>query len=452
MALNSNSINQKISDIQNNLANQSINLPGLTTLQKRIEEILILSYEHKTNVVCLGVKNCGKTTLLNALTESFTNNNYDTSSEKYQELLPSKITENTYFTTVVEKSLNSKYSIDHRIVDVLGERSYLQQLNIEFDEVRAYFRNLNNESTEKLNKTNESIVMRLKNEDTVDTQEIPKEIIYLKIPNFPDNLRLIDIPGTSNDIFQNDFLDFLKNKCLMNIFLITKNLTEASVIDPFFISTTNNIIEKYPQSVSLLILTQVDRIISETKQDNLNAYSENLSLFFKYFKEKCKEHRNLGIHILSCEEALKNNIYYKKGVKKLRDKLISFEVFAKGQENSGVINMLNMEFEIFNSGLLKEYCLKAEEIENIKQLANLSKTDYEKKINNLIDVDFSSFNTLFSQNKQPIIELEDLFHQNDKGLKSKYAKRKIYIKDQANLLESHIQEKLINYNLNPILG
>ena len=228
-----NEVNSVISRIKETLNAQPKSLNGLAALKKLVEKIEKLSKENKSNIISIGASNCGKTTLFNSLMDVILADSHNNKNihNNYKELLPADSNENTYFITVIESSPNELFYLEHKAINEDGrENMILFHISYKIDSVKKYLEDLDEKLGDKLRKLQEKLILN-KNEKK---PFIPIEKVTIMIPNFPSMIRLIDIPGISNVYFSCGFLDFLKNKCLLNIFLITKSITETKVVEADF--------------------------------------------------------------------------------------------------------------------------------------------------------------------------------------------------------------------------
>jgi len=334
------------------------------------------------------------------------------------------------------------YYLEHFINDKL-EKTITNDLQL----IRKYLIELDDLSTEKLIEIAKIEELRVNNETCKETVSIEK--VYLKIPGFSDKFRIIDMPGMTNSSIRDEFFKFINKKCLINIFLIMRNLTQKKVSDVEFIITTNMIISRYPNSLSLLILSKVDALISEKDNANLKKYQDNLEQFLKHYENKGKFLKNCNIHILSCKEALKDIEIYKKGVNKLKDKIIDIhQNHSENQRLIGIINKLRYYSEDFNSKISEKYSFDKDEIEIIYYASQESYYTLKDKITYWLNNDLFSFELFQEKYKDEIKELKDVFTENDKYiLKCNYFRRNTYIEDQISHLKDPFQKKIIDQTI-----
>ena len=139
------------------------------------------------NLVFLGNFNEGKTTMINSIIACLTKN-YDNNLR-----LISSGSENTYFPTVIERSLDNYYYMTIIQSNIPEELKFFnpQEINKKINEFdknsNNYLKDLQNFERE----TDEEKRKELKD-------RIKEILIKIKIPNFPSNLRLIHCPGITN--------------------------------------------------------------------------------------------------------------------------------------------------------------------------------------------------------------------------------------------------------------
>ncbi len=424
------SLNQLSSFNQKNLNHQS-----LATLKHRLSKIQEESKEKKTNIIVFGDYNAGKTTLINSLIAAFVNMNINLKWN--MDLLPSSLTENTYYITVVEDSKSDKYSLIH----LEDEKIVKEIITDNKIEIKDYLDDLDDLATETIKKISDN---EAENGDS--EAKVPKIIIKIGIPGFSDRFRLIDSPGMTSYTIRNNFFSFLQENCLINIFVFVNNLVQAKVSDKDFAIAANNIVAQYPNSFSYLVLSQVDMLL-EKNDKTLKKYGDNYKLFLKSFTAKVSSLNNVKISILSCLKASQDEEIYQEGVLALRDSLIKIEKeYAENIHLQSVINKLRIYFEEFNSSNSNIPSLSDEEIADINYAKNESYYKFMDLINELISKDFKDFNTFKLKFILEVDKLKGKFNEYEREVLSKesFFNKKNYIKKQIELLSLNFQKEVIN--------
>jgi len=418
------------------------NEENITEFKNSVEKIHNETNDEKTNLVLVGDFNSGKTTCCNALIASLLNDQFKPWT-KFDDFLPSSRTENTYFITVVESSDTNKFYLEHYEDDKLIKKIAVRADDVE--EIKTYLLDLDNRSNERLREIAEIEVKR--REDPNFNEKVPRTLVKVMIPGFSEKFRIIDVPGMTSTTLCDDFFHFLQERCLVNIFLIIRSLIHTKVSDAEFVIATNNIISRYPNSLSLLILTKVDGIIEETDNSNLKKYQDNLKEFLTYFGKKSKSLKNLGTYVVSCIKALEDIEIYKNGVIKLKNHILDIEQkFSKSQKIICLLNKLRYQLEKFNSRISsdQEMCFNDDEYEEILMAKKLSCEHFKCEITNWLN-DLLNYKIFEKKYVNEIKELHIKFQENDEKIlkNNKYAKRNTYIVDQIKYLSTDFQTQVI---------
>jgi len=328
----------------------------MDNIKKSVENFQKDTKDKKTNLVLIGDYNSGKTTCCNSLIASLINEDKCKSWSNIGDFLPWAIVENTYYITVVECSNSCDFSLEH-----FEDEKLIKSITTRADQVeniKEYLYELDDKSDEKLREISRLEENRLEVPDLKD--KFPMTVILIKIPQFSKELRIIDTPSLSTRILSDVCFEFLQKKGLVNIiFLILRNSHHRIVYDKGFKLAINNIVNSYPNSLSILLLTQIDEIIHEESK-RLKMCQSELKRFLTFFGDKSKSLNYIGTFFVSCREALKDNEIYKKGMIKLKLKLIGV-----------IIHKLKYCFKEYYSFMSEpENCFTSDEV-NIIQTASV---------------------------------------------------------------------------------
>ena len=247
--------NKNLSGLINSLKEECKNLNNiqestLDAINKTEEELK----SNLINLVFIGHCNAGKTTMINSLITSITNN-YDNNVK----LISSK-SENTYFPIVIERSPNNNYHI------------IVSESNIIVDKNECENSDYINSTLEKMDDKSYKFMISLEipeketdEEKKIDEIEdkIPDFKINIKIPNFHPNLRLIDSPGLTNKTMIERLFKLL-NENNLSIFIYLKSFTQEKITDngmiyKFFMK----IKESYNHSIFCICLTKYDQFLNK---------------------------------------------------------------------------------------------------------------------------------------------------------------------------------------------
>ena len=303
---------------------------------------------------------------------------------------------------------------------------------------------LDEKSTDKLKEINDLEVKR--REVANYNEKIPMLIVKVMIPNFSDKFRIIDIPGMTSPSLCDGFFNFLQKECLVNIFLIVRSLVHTKVSNVDFVIATNNMISKYPNSLSLLILTKIDEIIKENNPKDLKNNEKNLKSFLTDFGKKSNFLNYLGGYVVNCKEALNDTDIYKNGVIKLKNHIIDIEhKFAERQKMTCLILKLRYLFNELNSVISEQVnCLNSYEVLQLKKACDQSCNKFDDSIDNWF-MDIKEYRFFKEKYEINIEKLKILFDEVDKRLlTSYYANKTSYIEDQIKYLGQTFQSNIID--------
>jgi len=422
-----------------------INEYHLDKFKKSIEKIEIDTNDTKTNLVLVGDFNSGKTTCCNSLIASLINENDNNPWKDYDDLLPSSESENTYFITVIESSDSGNFELDHYEDDKLiknisstgttetTEGSETTKVNL--GKIRDYLEALDKNSTVILKEKNDIELKR--SEDPNFKGRCPMNVVKVRIPFFSEKFRILDIPGMTNSSLRDEFMNYLQKNCLVSIFLVVRSLVHVKVTDVDFLKTTNKIVEEYPNSLSLLILTKVDSI-KEKKPKDLEKFQGNLKSFLSYFEEKSKLLNNFETYIISCKESLEDNDVYKIGVVNLKNYMKEIELkFAERQKMAKLILKLKFCLHEFNSIVSEKVnCFDNYEVSQVKNASVQACDIFEEKIKIWIDKEINQYKYFEEKYEKEIIELKLLFKEHAPILLANkyFPSRNTFIENQVNYL------------------
>jgi len=345
----------------------------MDNIKKSVENFQKDTKDKKTNLVIIGDYNSGKTTCCNSLIASLINEDKCKSWSNIGDFLPWAIVENTYYITVVECSNSCDFSLEH-----FEDEKLIKSITTRADQVeniKEYLYELDDKSDEKLREISRLEENRLEVPDLKD--KFPMTVILIKIPQFSKELRIIDTPSLSTRILSDVCFEFLQKKGLVNIiFLILRNSHHRIVYDKGFKLAINNIVNSYPNSLSILLLTQIDEIIHEESK-RLKMCQSELKRFLTFFGDKSKSLNYIGTFFVSCREALKDNEIYKKGMIKLKLKLIGV-----------IIHKLKYCFKEYYSFMSEpENCFTSDEV-NIIQTASVKSCEkYQESFKTWVEIE-----------------------------------------------------------------
>ncbi len=347
--------------------------------------------------------------------------------------------ENTYYITVLENSLDDMFHLTH----LENNKKKKKFSSMEIKDIREYLEDLDANATEYLKKASN---YEASNEEV----QIMKTEIRIRIPGFTDNFRVIDSPGMTLQAIRDNFFSFLNDNCLLNVFLIVRNIQHKKVTDKDFVITTNRIIIQFTNSLSCLILSHVDKLIDTNNERSLKKYGQNLKLFFKSFYEKSGSLKHIKTSITSSFKAIRGNHIYQEGIKKLKDKLIEIEKnYAIPLLITRIKNKLRLIVEQFNSSIsVAPTLLTLDEEEQITWAMENAYHKYREDITKFISKDLISFETFKDTFSLEINKLKETFIETDKKvLTGKYARRNSYIEDQVQYLAPQFQKEIVDIKM-----
>ena len=369
---------------------------------------------NKLNIIVFGDFNSGKTTLINSLISTLLESNED-----FKDFLPKAITENTYYITIIEKSNDSSYSLEHlKNGKLYNDIHYPNKDNIigylkDFDEnatniIKRLAENEAKEeikqSTKESNELNEYTKKSTKDlTQTTNEEAIPTTLIKIKIPNFPETIRIIDSPGLTNTKIRKEIIAFLNETCLANIFLTVRSFTQEKVIDRDYRLAKQEIIKDFPNSVHLLILSQVDDLLKLyifNESDDLYDIRKMKANLKSFLYPKEIEQNYYKLFILSCLKCLEGDKVYKDGVIRLKSCLLELATYYKNNYSNNLLDELKNKAKL----ILEDY-----------NANRLLKRKFTKDETDLIDGDF--YKVVHEFEKKVIILFENLKVNNDKDLK-----------------------------------
>jgi len=426
---------------------------NIIEVKKSVEKIQNDTNDKKTNIVLVGDFNSGKTTCFNTLIATFMLEDNSKSWSTYNNFSPSSKTENTYYILVAERSKSDNFELYH-----YKDENLIKTISSTPDQVKdikKYLIDLDIKSTEELSKIKD-IEVKLREErenpnfsqkNPKDIKTVPMNIVKIMIPGFSEDFRIIDIPGLTSVTLCKGFFNYLDKNCLVNIFLVVRSLVHPKVTDADFVIASNNIVKKYPNSLTLLLLTKVDEIIEEEIEYELVKFQDILKMFLGEFCEKSKLLNYFGTYLVSCKEALKNNEVYKNGMNNLKNCIIDIEQkFSKKQKMTYLLVKLNYCFNEFNNLISEKInCFTTYEISQLKKASVISCDEFEKSIKTWINIKIKDIKYFKEEYKIKIEKLKELFDKVDKiKLTDKYyMRRNSYIEDQMENLGGYFQTNFI---------
>jgi len=202
------------------------NIGPLVTQKNQLHylELINIVREDKVTIMVTGQASAGKTSFLNLLISCFL--------KKWDNLLPTFKRENTAFIWNISKSEDERMSIGfHEKTD-----------NFKLNESMKII--------DRINEINEMQFIALSSQNDL------LDIVEIKLPNFPDGLRLIDSPGYSNPKIFQKISDFLQTQ-IVHCFII-KNINDPISIDYFFEEMIKEAKKAYNKTDFYLIFSRKD--------------------------------------------------------------------------------------------------------------------------------------------------------------------------------------------------
>jgi hypothetical protein len=251
-----------------------------TSILDSIDSIEKVLNEKIINIVICGQFNSGKSTLISSLISIMTD-------QPENVILPTSELENTYYPTVVEASPDEKYHI------------MIQKIN--FEEKKESFSDPDQISKilNEFDKESEKNLHKLKHK-----QEIELDLIKVQIPNFPNNIRLIDSPGLTTDRFKNQIFKLLYKDYFYSIIVYLKSLNQPKEDTETF-TFLEEIRKKYKYWHFCVCFTKYDKLFNKfykkskycTKKDTKTEDLRKLIIKFVTFKKdvfKLSENLNIS--------------------------------------------------------------------------------------------------------------------------------------------------------------
>jgi len=260
-------------------------------LNKSLNEISENLESKNTNLVFLGDRNAGKTTMINSLIATITNN--------YQNnILPASKSENTYYPTVIQ---NSKDDFYHLTIKDSEEGFYKKYSNPE--EIKKKLEEIDGSSLTQLKMISEYSVEtdeeKLKHLD----KKINKRVVCIDIPNFHNKLKLIDTPGVSCSLIADRLLNFLNNDCMICVFIFLRSFPQTDITNQNIHKFFNSFKNIYTNSIFCVCLTKYDLFFKQCLKKS------------KYYKPETNS-KNLEVKNREAERFIENVNYFKKELEK----------------------------------------------------------------------------------------------------------------------------------------
>jgi len=298
----------------------------------------------KVNLTLFGALSSGKTTLINLMIRhlktqrtnrpysykidqnqiesnitSFDTLNLEEEEEEYDGFvtLPTKDIENTYFIYFIESSDTEAYEI---ILDVNSENDRKALLTIK------ELKNLNNDNKFTLKFSNDrdgiksmnkflekidykclNLISNLRKSDLDEKQGNPQEFtpskIIIKIPDFPNEYRIIDCPGLSIESFRKAFIKMINDLNYINFFLILNDILarESYTLTEDILKEVGN---DYGSPILYSFVTKGNKFLIEFPKINSNYKA---SVRINNIKFQNLDHLKSKIHFrkVRCEKFLK---------------------------------------------------------------------------------------------------------------------------------------------------
>ena len=403
--------NQSLKEIQNENNQNKNNILRLITDKYQLIKNQIEN--EKINLVFFGKYSSGKTTAINTQIKLLSNSKIK---------LPSSGFENTYYITVIESSIDGKFHFEKFINDQIIEEETLigeQNSNIEID-INKKLEDLDSKSSDILElfqnyNTLESDDETLENEIT----KIHKMIVLIKIPEFPNNLRLVDTPGYNS--IMDYFFDFLDRNNLFNIFIYVRNICEKKINDETGQLLLIKLKKKYKNSSFILMFTYIDEILKEIENNsNLVNYKKNFKKFLfndMKLEENSKEKFIISNFLFQNNIEEKNKIYIEKNK---NFKNIIEKILNKDGDFIKTISFLNKTLisvnQINNENINEKKSFEESEIECLKKVLELSRDGIRRMIfenwKNIFPKDIKDFKSLYSLE---IRKIRDFFDETNRN-------------------------------------
>ncbi len=271
-------------------------------MNKSLDEISANLESKNTNLVFLGDRNAGKTTMINSIIATVTNNYKN-------DILPASKSENTYYPTVIQ---NSKDDFYHLTVKDSEEAFYKKYSNPE--DLKIKLEELDNSSLTQLKMISEYSVEtdeeKLKDLD----KKINKRVVYIDIPNFHNKIKLVDTPGVSCSLIADRLLNFLNDNCMICVFIFLRSFPETNMTNQNIHKFFNSFRKIYSNSIFCVCLTKYDFLFKNCLKKS------------KYYKPETNS-KKLDEKNRKAEKFIENINYLKKNWKNTLETLMKNSLF-----------------------------------------------------------------------------------------------------------------------------
>ena len=380
-SLNTNILNDpnflSLDDQLNDLHNRIIkSVKKNVTISQEIENLKEkYSKETKINLIFLGKKSSGKTSSINNLLCYLNKLEFS--------LNPTSNNNNSYYFTEIESSNDGNFHLEFFEDEKKNEeKSFILNPPLVIEQINKILK----EMFEKNN-------FYLENFQNFVTT------IKLKIPGFPEYLRIVETPCYENQIITEKLKNSIAKKYFINIFILIKNICDKESnnqdLKKFFIYLKKNSKETF----FIIIFSFLDKIFTQIKKFK-SIYDFNSDIY----KEAEKE-------FFTCQNSIHKYLYSDLDAENFQSPLLISEIFFQNNLTTKIIS------DSYNQGkvlinLIEDILEKEKKFIKINCYFNLVKTEVNNYIDkfkiegkkNGINVDQEKLKTIIDTQQHVILE------------------------------------------------